>query len=283
MKLLVAYDGSDYARAAVHDLSRAGLPATAEVLVAAVADRQPEAAETAIEGAKLLSKEWADWSVRAEGLVGSPAMALIEMADEWQPDLLVAGSHGRTAFGRFLLGSVSHKLVGEARCSVRVARQHPQPRIDPPKIVIGVDGSDGAAATVQEVATRCWPAGTEILVVAALEASRDEFEDGEHHEHVAMQLAEWEAARTAQAEGVATSALETLRRPGLVSSAKVGRGSPKRLLIEAAANLMADSIFLGAAGAGQTGEHLLGSSAVAVVMQAPCSVEIIRKRSATYR
>ena len=38
MKLLIAYDGSSCADAALDDLSRAGLPHAAEVLVLSVAD-----------------------------------------------------------------------------------------------------------------------------------------------------------------------------------------------------------------------------------------------------
>ena len=42
------------------------------------------------------------------------------------PDLIVVGSHGRSALGRFMLGSVSQKVVTEAHCSVRVARGRAQ-------------------------------------------------------------------------------------------------------------------------------------------------------------
>ena len=38
MKILIAYDGSDCAKAALEDLHRAGLPPDAEVLILSVAD-----------------------------------------------------------------------------------------------------------------------------------------------------------------------------------------------------------------------------------------------------
>ncbi|MCV4785306.1 universal stress protein, partial [Escherichia coli] len=57
-----------------------------------------------------------------EACADSPAWGIIKRADEWQPDLIVVGSHGRTAIERFVLGSVSQKVLYEARCSVRIAR-----------------------------------------------------------------------------------------------------------------------------------------------------------------
>jgi len=45
------------------------------------------------------------WSVRAETLAGPAAEELISKANEWKPDLIVVGSHGRSAISRFVLGS----------------------------------------------------------------------------------------------------------------------------------------------------------------------------------
>src|SRR5262249_56233501 len=66
------------------------------------------------------------------------------MADEWRPDLIVVGSQGSTALGRMFFGSVSRKVINEARCSVLVARGRiVEPDITA-RILIGVDGSEEA-------------------------------------------------------------------------------------------------------------------------------------------
>ena len=279
-KILVAYDGSESARAAPHDLLRAGLADRPEVLVVAVGEEHSEAVETAGAGAQLLQSECPEWNIRFEGLIGSPTRVLIEMADSWKPDLLVAGSHGRTAFGRFLLGSVSHKLATEAHCSVRIVRRTEHPRAGPPRIVVGVDGSAGATAAVREVGSRCWPAETSVVVVIAVEGTQDALDNGEYHEYAAMQFAEWRARQKVHASRAANAAVESLRAVGAKVDSIVGQGSPRSLILQTAERLDADCIFLGAAGASDTEASQVGGVSATVLLQAHCSVEIVRQQKA---
>jgi len=180
MKALIAYDGSACAEAALDDLKRAGLPGEVEATVVTVAElwlpppsatfkpvlataTEPltapvEAARTlAIEASRRLQTIFPAWDVRAEALVGSPASAILNKADEWKPDMIVAGSHGRSALGRFILGSVSQKIVTEAHCSVRVARGRGIDAGAPARILLGFDGSLDARAAVRTIASRAWP------------------------------------------------------------------------------------------------------------------------------
>lgn len=53
---------------------------------------------------------------------------ILEAAAEFKADLIVMGSHGRNAFGRFFLGSVSDAVALHAPCSVEVVRPHGQKR-----------------------------------------------------------------------------------------------------------------------------------------------------------
>jgi len=51
---------------------------------------------------------------------GSPAKAILEVASEEDVDLIVVGSSGKSGFDRFILGSVSEKVVNSAKCPVLV-------------------------------------------------------------------------------------------------------------------------------------------------------------------
>ncbi|GAB4488171.1 MAG: universal stress protein [Thermodesulfovibrionales bacterium] len=53
---------------------------------------------------------------------GNPATELLALADASKTDLIVTGSHGRHGAVKFLLGSVSAKVVDHARCSVMVVK-----------------------------------------------------------------------------------------------------------------------------------------------------------------
>jgi nucleotide-binding universal stress UspA family protein len=53
---------------------------------------------------------------------GNPAQIVIEEAGKMKATLIVVGSHGRHGAQKFLLGSVSSKIVDHAQCSVLVVK-----------------------------------------------------------------------------------------------------------------------------------------------------------------
>ena len=310
MKLLIAYDGSSYANAALDDLPRAGLPRVAEALIMSVADvfLPPAASQTpelpaqvsaavqrartratdamaeahalAQQGRAHLLMSLPDWDVRAEACADSPAWAVIKKADTWQPDVIVVGSHGRSAVSRFLLGSVSHKILTAAHGSVRVGRSHRQTDAAPVHLLIGVDGSPDAAAAVHAVATREWPAGSAARLVTVLDArmstamafmepSADMGLEG-HDDDATVWM-----SRTVEVMAA------PLRTRGLTVSSVITEGDPKHVLLDEAEQWGADCIFVGARGLSRAERFLLGSVSSAVAARAHCSVEVVHPASAT--
>jgi nucleotide-binding universal stress UspA family protein len=47
---------------------------------------------------------------------------IVDMAADWNADLIVLGSHGRRGLERLLLGSVSDFVSRHAKCSVQIIR-----------------------------------------------------------------------------------------------------------------------------------------------------------------
>ena len=111
MKILIGYDGSDCADAALDDLNQAGLPGEA-VWVERISRRSVELLRAA--GAKVTCV------VRE----GDPKRELCRAAEEWGADCIFVGSAGfSNRFERFVLGSVSAAVAARAHCSVEVVRK----------------------------------------------------------------------------------------------------------------------------------------------------------------
>ncbi len=288
MKILIAYDGSECADAALDDLNRAGLPEKASAVVLSVVENwlPPPSALEVVEGAERrmetralawraavhLRSSMPGWDVEPEVGFGSPATVIVGKADTWKPELIVVGSHGRTALGRFFFGSVSQKVLHEACCSVRIARGRLEEPGTPVRILIGVDGSPGAEAAVGAVISRHWPRGSEARIVNAAGIIPPAAPD-----LAVAQVAEWVGGENARMRVMAEAAEEKLKALGLATSVVVKEGDPKRLLTSEAESWGADCIFVGARGVGAFERFLIGSVSSTVAARAHCSVEVIRE------
>lgn len=55
--------------------------------------------------------------------IGSPADTLLQMCADYDADLLIVGTHGRTGLDRVIDGSVAEQLARRARCPLIIARR----------------------------------------------------------------------------------------------------------------------------------------------------------------
>ena len=53
---------------------------------------------------------------------GDPKSRILDLAQEWEADMIVMGSHGRSGMERMVLGSVSLAVLAHAPCSVAIVR-----------------------------------------------------------------------------------------------------------------------------------------------------------------
>lgn len=311
MKILVAYDGSQCSEAAIDDLNRAGLPSSGEAVVITVAEvwlpppngvdpteadvpdpyieaalkryrdkgekMLNEAAMLAEHAAKRLRNVLRGWKVSSHTSYGSPAWEVISRAEDIKPDLIILGSQGQSALSRLVLGSTSQKVLSESGCSVRIARGRNEAEpVAERRLMIGYDGSPGANAAVDAVASREWSPETRIQVVCVTDPvmpstigrfiiPATEWTEGElsgDHEWISE---------------MATKAVARLAENGLTAESRIIEGNPKSALIREAENWHADCIFVGATShTSRIGRLLLGSTAAALAARAHCSVEVVR-------
>jgi nucleotide-binding universal stress UspA family protein len=55
-------------------------------------------------------------------VTGDPAMAIVELAEEENADMIIMGTHGRTGLTRLVMGSVAEAVVRRANCPVLTCR-----------------------------------------------------------------------------------------------------------------------------------------------------------------
>jgi nucleotide-binding universal stress UspA family protein len=312
MKILIGYDGSACADAALDDLTQSGLPAEAEAHILSVAEvwlpPPPPSSYEIIEQARKattqadLERDYAkgcpaakdalamaerarervqtifpSWKVNADSSCGSAAWELVAKADEWKPDLIVVGAHGRTALGRFVLGSVSQRVLTEALCSVRVSRGRVEEPNSPVRIIVGTDGSPASEEALRAVAARRWPPKSEVMVVLVDDPLAPEFL-GKLIPLLGETLEEDRREERAWVEQISERSTELLRSAGIKVTCAVREGDPKRELCEVAEEWGANCIFVGSAGFSNRFERfVLGSVSAAVAARAHFSVEVVLK------
>ena len=305
-KLLIAYDGSPCAEAAIEDLAKAGLPPEMEAAVLSVADvwlpsnpdgPQPdfpaanseavrkarEQAVDVLESARAMSARAADrlktlhpkWKVESFACADSPAWGVLNQATQWKADLVALGSHGRSVLERLFLGSVSQKVAAECPCSVRISRPRKHSHHMRTRVMVATDGSEDSLAAVRAVAGRVWPEFSEFRIVAVMDVRME----------TAIAWPESVAAQWArEQDSVSGEALvrmlehsaKILSDAGLAVETQLLKGDPKHELLTQAEAWEADAIFIGARGLHHGGRLALGTMASAVAARAHCSVEIVR-------
>jgi nucleotide-binding universal stress UspA family protein len=218
-----------------------------------------------------------NWKVSANSSCGSAAWQLVSVADHWKPDLIVVGSHGRTALGRFVLGSVSQRVLTEAHCSVRIARGRVDEPDSPVRIIVGTDGSAGSEEALKVVAARKWPVNSEVMVGIVDDPLAPEFL-GELIPPLGEMIEEDLGEEKKWAEKVSEGSVEILRAAPIKVTWVVREGDPKRELCKAAEEWGADCIFVGSTGFSNRFERfILGSVSAGIAARAHCSVEVVRK------
>jgi nucleotide-binding universal stress UspA family protein len=134
MKILLAIDDSEFSETATQAVIAQFQPQDTEIQILSVVEQQEVMGYPAgwAESQKNRAQELvnragqalrsAGFKVECSVCEGEPRAGILDAAEEWQADLIVLGSHGRTALPRFLLGSISDAVMRHAHCSVEIAR-----------------------------------------------------------------------------------------------------------------------------------------------------------------
>jgi nucleotide-binding universal stress UspA family protein len=125
-RILLGTDGSRFSDAAAVSAAKIAHCCVAPITVVSALvpshseKRQQEGREAVARTTAQLVRDGLE--VEGVALPGEADDVIIKLAEEKGADLIVVGTHGRTGFGKVLVGSVSERVIGKAKCAVLVVK-----------------------------------------------------------------------------------------------------------------------------------------------------------------
>lgn len=288
MRVLVATDGSDGARAAAAWLVRCLPTGGLAVTVVSVAEAPPPAAggdtgqlgaaarsvaEQAAEHTRAaLAARWPGADARV--VQGDPRDELTRLARAERSDLLVVGARGVGAVRRLLLGSVSLAVARHAPCPVLVVKGR---TATPGTVIAAVDGSAHALEAVRYLADLGLEGVARVIVLGVAEDVR--WPRGSPvalSGQVRQAVRERRERRRSEVQQALERAAALLGERGLPVETTLADGRPAPRIAEAARARGAGLVVVGARGLGAVKRLVLGSVSEAVLADAPCPVLVVR-------
>ncbi|MFC6784720.1 universal stress protein [Halobaculum halobium] len=282
--ILLPFDGSDGATAVLEHVAAIADLADATVHVLFVADTtrdsvtviEGETVDTLVRHGKQIVED-AEAMLRSLGIdyetdvvQGDPAPEIAEYAERYGSDLIVMPTHARAGIARFLLGSVSEKVVRLSAVPVLTARMQEDERLSFPyeNILLPTDGSECATVAADHGLAL---ASTLDATVHALSVVDDQ----------SLGLDVRSAVSADAGEATATKALDdVVARAEDHGVPEVVRhlvhGNPKAELLESIDEHDIDAVVMGTVGRRGTDRILLGSVAEKTVRSAPVPVITVR-------
>jgi nucleotide-binding universal stress UspA family protein len=278
--ILLPFDGSDGAAEVLHHAAEIAHWADATIHVLFVADTTRdsvtvvdtqvvdtlvrEGEDTVEEAEKTLRTLGVDYS--SDVVQGNPAPTIVEYAEQYGHDLIVMPTHGREGISRFLVGSVTEKVVRLSSVPVLTARMQPDEQLTFPyeNILVPTDGSTGASHAAEHGLSLAAELDATVHVLSVvddaplgLDVRSSTFE--QENEQAANDAVE-DVASEAEALGV-----EDVVR-------YVEHGSPLEVILDTVETNDIHAVVMGTTGRRGTDRILLGSVAENTVRSAPVPV-----------
>lgn len=201
---------------------------------------------------------------------GIPAQRIGEHARALAADLIVMGTHGHSRMERFLLGSVTERVM---RTTASPLLTVPAPCADEPSarftsILCGVDFSEPSLAALRFAFSLAQESGGRITLLHVI----DWPEEGEPMTTRSFNVPEYRLERIRDAEERLPALVPAEVRDWCEPVAIVRSGRPYRTILAMADEIGADLIVVGGHGHSALGRLFLGSTTNHVVRSARCPV-----------
>jgi nucleotide-binding universal stress UspA family protein len=210
---------------------------------------------------------------------GDTTIEILNQATAMKAELLVMGTHGRSGFERFLLGSVTEKVLRKASCPVlTVPRRHPDAVPATPvlfkRILCPVDFSECSMQALNYAMSLAQEADAHLTVLHVMAHEMAVTEDA--YSAILLNdrenLADFRERREADARQRLKQAVPETVAAYCSVETMVSSGKPSREILRIAAERQSDLIVVGAADL-----MFFGSTTNHVVREATCPVLTVRR------
>lgn len=295
-RMLIPLDGSPCSEQAAQvglDLAeRLGSEVYLTYVAFVFSDEAPEteAARTEVRLGETFLEHWArevrsrHLQVQTQVKRGLVPREILKVTREQHCDLVVMGTHGRSGFERFLLGSVAESVARSSPVPLLLIRPHATESRPEPwrRVLVAVDGGPSSSDTLRhgtEMARACGASVDVVYVVpdlsTALTVSGTPFLIGSDYDRLQHdQQAYGEAVLAAARQQVEASGVPLVAAEALSPGMDTGRIGD--VIVGAATTRRADLIVIGAHGHGGIDAVLLGSVAERVTRLASVPVLLVR-------
>jgi nucleotide-binding universal stress UspA family protein len=285
-KILLADDGSEFARAAAEFVGSLPLSPNCRVTVLRVFGSQQATELGLLEDA--LEKTCAylkgrGVQVESELLLGSPAQVITEYSEGHAMDLVVVGAKGLRATLGILLGGVAQQVVEYSSCPVLVVRP---PYHQVKRVLLLTDGSPGSDAVIQYFGRFPFPAELDVRVMHVLPPPPmpvvASFAAAERMVYEPLAVTEAVAQERAREEEAGKAILErtigVLQTFNVKAAPVLKRGDAATEILDYIKEQNIDLAITGSRGLSQFKAWMLGSVSRKLVHYAACSVLVVRSK-----
>lgn len=209
---------------------------------------------------------------------GDPSREIARLAEALPADLLVLGTHGRGGFERFMLGSVTEKLLRRAPCPVLTVCHGEAPGVERgapfKRILCATDLRSTAVDGVEYALSLAEASSAYLTLLHVLEGP--EFERDSPLRSSVPEIRTLQGSLRQDARMRLRLAIPDEVRLRVAVRDLVAEGRAHEEILRVARQESPQLIVLGAHGSGAFERMLFGSTSQRVVREAPCPVLIVR-------
>lgn len=281
--IVVAFDGSEYSRAALIESSNLAKRYGGKVIMvhAVYFDEEefgakPEQLEKRFELGKKIcyqAKEAfsSEFKIDIESIIceGEPPSVIMDIARERQADLVAMGTYGRRGLKRLIMGSVTSHVIVNSPCDVLVVKRPCDECTGIYKsILVPFDGSEFSKNALGRACQLSKVASADITVVYVI-PRYEEMIGFFRTESIKRSLFR-------EAERIMDEAKKVASLCGASIATTIQEGHAGDKIMETANSLENDLIVLGTYGWKGLNKAIMGSTTERVIMNAHCPILVVR-------